>query len=70
MAVIPSLPEAEVTLPPSTHLPEHDEILERAERHIHAVGERIAQEQHEELVVCEADTVVHLKQAPRSDARI
>ena len=47
-----------LTLRPHTVRPEPEEILERGEGHEHAVEEAVQEEQDEELVVVEGDTVV------------
>lgn len=39
--------------------PETDEILQRREGHVDAVDEGVGEEQEEELVVGETDTIVH-----------
>ena len=44
----------------STYPPEANEILQRSERNVHTIGKRVAQEQHEELVIGESNTVVYL----------
>jgi len=50
--------EFSVSLTPYCLSPESEEILESGEGHKEAVGETIKEEQNEELVVVECDTVV------------